>query len=301
MSVEERQLSQDEDMREKEERAILPLCSPSHFSMPNTLSLFNLMKLKRFFWIAILSITTLIGVMMPGKIQAHTSSNTLFQTSTISALSVGIYEGNTNFQQLKKYGDFGLGTVNYLDGEMIGLDGKFYQVKADGVASIIPDAIASPFATVTFFKPEKLIRLAGQMNYQQFQESLDRRLTTKNHPYAIRIQGNFPYLKFRSVPKQSSPYRPLADALKEQSVFELRNVNGTLVGFRTPKYMEGVNVKGYHFHFLTANRKTGGHILDGQFQNAKVEIDTISNIEMNLPKTAEFDQADLGDGRPDVK
>ncbi|MBW4676628.1 MAG: hypothetical protein KME52_22225 [Desmonostoc geniculatum HA4340-LM1] len=43
------------------------------------------------------------------------------------------------------------------------------------------------------------------------------------------------------------------------------------------------------------------NILDGQFQNAKVEIDTISNVEMNLPKTAEFDQADLGDGRPNGK
>lgn len=271
--------------------------------MPNALYLLKhpLMKLKRYFWIAILSIIALLCVMIPLKTQAHTSSNTLFQTSTISALSVGIYEGNTNFQQLKKYGDFGLGTVNYLDGEMIGLDGKFYQVKADGVASIIPDAIVSPFATVTFFKPEKLINLKGQMNYQQFQESLDRQLTTKNYPYAIRIRGNFPYVKFRSVPKQTPPYLPLADALKEQSVFELRNVNGTLVGFRTPKYMEGVNVKGYHFHFLTANRKTGGHILDGQFQNAKVEIDTLSNVEMNLPKTAEFEQADLGDGRPSSK
>ncbi|MFN6517973.1 MAG: acetolactate decarboxylase [Nostoc sp. CreGUA01] len=270
-------------------------------SIPSALYLLYLMKLKRYFWIAIFSIIALLNLMIPGKIQAHISSNTLFQTSTITALSVGIYEGKTNFQQLKKYGDFGLGTVNYLDGEMIGLDGKFYRVKADGVASIISDSIASPFATVTFFKPEKLIHLEGQMNYQQLQESLDRRLPTKNYPYAIRIQGNFPYLKFRSVPKQTRPYKPLTDALKEQSVFELRNVNGTFVGFRTPKYMEGVNVGGYHFHFLTANRKTGGHLLDGQFENAKVEIDTISNVEMNLPKTAEFDQADLGDGRPNSK
>ncbi|MHC5720185.1 MAG: acetolactate decarboxylase, partial [Nostoc sp.] len=109
-------------------------------------------------------------------------------------------------------------------------------------------------------------------------------------------QGNFPYLKFRSVPKQTPPYRPLADAIKEQSIFELRNVNGTLVGFRIPKYMQGVNVNGYHFHFITANRKTGGHVLDGQFQNAKVELDSLSKVEINLPKTAEFDQADLGDG-----
>lgn len=180
---------------------------------------------------------------------------------------------------------------------MIGLDGNFYHIKADGVAYVIPDSMTSPFATVTFFKPQRLINLEGQINYQQLQQSLDQHLPTKNYPYAIRIQGNFPYLKFRTVPKQTPPYRPLVEALKEQSIFELRNVNGTLVGFRTPKYMQGVNVNGYHFHFITANRKTGGHILDGQFQNAKVEVDTLSNVEINLPRTAEFDQADLGDGK----
>ncbi|MEH2435004.1 MAG: acetolactate decarboxylase [Nostoc sp.] len=256
------------------------------------------MKIKRYLWIAILTITALLGIILPGNTQQYTSSKTLFQTSTFTALSIGLYEGTTNFTQLKKYGNFGLGTVNRLDGEMIGLDGKFYQMKADGVASVIPDSMTSPFATVTFFKPQILINLEGQINYQQLQQLLDQRLPTKNYPYAIRIQGNFPYLKFRSIPKQSLPYRPLTEVLKEQSIFELKNVNGTLVGFRTPKYMQGVNVNGYHFHFITENRKTGGHILDGQFQNAKVELDTLSNVEINLPKTAEFDQADLGDSKP---
>ncbi|MEH1889855.1 MAG: acetolactate decarboxylase [Nostoc sp.] len=256
------------------------------------------MKIKRYFWITILTITALLVAILPGKTQQSTSSNTLFQTSTISALAVGVFDGNTNFKQLKKSGDFGLGTVNSLDGEMIGLDGKFYQIRADGVASLLPDSMTSPFASVTFFKPQTLINLEGQINYQQLQQSLDQRLLSKNYPYAIRIQGNFPYLKFRSLPKQTPPYRPLAEALKEQSIFELRNVNGTLVGFRTPKYMQGVNVNGYHFHFITANRKTGGHLLDGQFQNAKVELDTLSKVEINLPKTAEFDQADLGDSKP---
>ncbi|MBN3871528.1 acetolactate decarboxylase [Nostoc sp. JL33] len=256
------------------------------------------MKLKRYLWITVLSITVLFGIILPGRTQQHSSSNTLFQTSTFNALSIGVYQGNTNFKELKKSGNFGLGTVNYLDGEMIGLDGKFYQVKADGVASVIPDSMTSPFATVTFFKPQRLINLEGQINYQQLQQSLDQRLPTKNYPYAIRIQGNFPYLKLRSVPKQTLPYRPLADALKEQSIFELRNVNGTLVGFRIPKYMQGVNVNGYHFHFITANRQTGGHIVDGQFQNAKVELDSLANVEINLPKTAEFDQADLENSKP---
>lgn len=62
--------------------------------------------------------------------------------------------------------------------------------------------------------------------------------------------------------------------------------------------MQRVNASGYHFHFITANRQTGGHILDRQFQNAKVEVDTLSNVEIDLPRTAEFDHADFGEGKP---
>ncbi|WP_257237113.1 acetolactate decarboxylase [Nostoc sp. 'Peltigera malacea cyanobiont' DB3992] len=121
------------------------------------------MKLKRYLWITILTIAVLLGIILPGRTQQHTSSHTLFQTSTFNVLSIGVYEGNTNFKELKKYGNFGLGTGNYLDGEMIGLDGKFYQLKADGVASVIPDSMTSPFATVTFFKPQTLINLQGRL------------------------------------------------------------------------------------------------------------------------------------------
>jgi acetolactate decarboxylase len=254
------------------------------------------MQLKYYFWIAVLPITVL-SVVLPGKTQQNKPSNILFQTSTISALAAGVYNGNITFKELKKRGDFGIGTVNTLDGEMIGLNGTFYQIKSNGVTSVISDSMTSPFATVTFFKPQKLINIQEKINYQQFQQSLDKGLSTKNYIYAIRIQGNFPYLKVRSVPKQTPPYPPLVEAVKAQSVFELRNVNGTIVGFRTPSYMQGVNVNGYHLHFITTDRKAGGHILDGEFQNAKVEVSTISNIEINLPKTAEFGQADLGDGR----
>ncbi|MBN3908628.1 MAG: acetolactate decarboxylase [Nostoc sp. NMS1] len=256
------------------------------------------MKLKRYFWITVLTIIALLFAILPARTQQYPSLNTLFQISTFSALKVGIFDGDTNFKQLRKHGNFGLGTVNSLDGEMVGLNGKFYQIKADGVASVIPDSMRSPFATVTFFKPETLINLEGQMNYEQLQQSLDWRLPTKNYPYAIRIQGNFPYLKFRIPPKQTPPYRSLNEAIKEQSIFELRNINGTLVGFRIPEYMQEINLNGYHFHFITANRTTGGHILDGQFQNAKIEIAPLSNVEINLLKTAEFVQANLGDGKP---
>ncbi|NJM70498.1 MAG: acetolactate decarboxylase [Scytonema sp. RU_4_4] len=254
------------------------------------------MKLKHYFWIAVVLITVL-SVVLPGRTQQNISFDSLFQTSTVSALAAGVYDGETTFKELKNYGNFGLGTVNALDGEMIGLDGKFYQVKSNGVAYTIPDSTKTSFAAVTFFKSEKVINLQGTMNYQQMQQSLERQLPTKNFPYAIRIQGTFPYLKVRSVGKQTPPYRPLVDVAKDQSIFELKNVRGTLVGFRTPNYMQGINVSGYHLHFITENRKTGGHLLDGKFQNVQVEIDAKSDIKIALPKTTQFEQADLEDDK----
>jgi acetolactate decarboxylase len=76
--------------------------------------------------------------------------HTLFQTSTIDALLEGKYDGDVSFAQLEERGDFGLGTLNALDGEMIALEGNFYQVKADGRAYEIDKRTRTPFAVVTF-------------------------------------------------------------------------------------------------------------------------------------------------------
>jgi len=54
------------------------------------------------------------------------SHHTLFQTSTIDALLEGEYDGDISFAELEERGDFGLGTLEALDGEMIALDGGFY-------------------------------------------------------------------------------------------------------------------------------------------------------------------------------
>ncbi|MCP8318695.1 MAG: acetolactate decarboxylase, partial [Candidatus Methylarchaceae archaeon HK01B] len=91
----------------------------------------------------------------------------LFQTSTISALLEGAYDGNMTYGELKKHGDFGLGTFNGLDGEMAGLDGTFYQVKDDGIAYPVDDSIKTPFALVTFFEADKLNFLDDSLNYTQ--------------------------------------------------------------------------------------------------------------------------------------
>src|SRR5919202_5710743 len=85
--------------------------------------------------------------------EAELPHHTLFQTSTIEALLDGNYDGDVTFAELEDRGDFGLGTLNALDGEMIALDGSFYQVKSDGRAYPIDGKARTPFAVVTVFEP----------------------------------------------------------------------------------------------------------------------------------------------------
>ncbi len=230
------------------------------------------------------------------------ANDTLFQASTISALMSGVFDGTMTFKDLGEHGDFGLGTVDRLDGEMVDLDGHFYQVKSDGIAYTVNDSMKTPFAEVTFFEPDETMHLNGTSNLTMLQKYLESRPPTKNMFYAIRIDGTFDYVKTRSVPAQSKPYPTLTEALKGQKIFEFHNQSGTVVGFWCPDYVKGVNVAGYHFHFLTANRTAGGHLLDLKLENASIKIDKTSEFFMELPDENEFYQANLtGDNQAELK
>jgi acetolactate decarboxylase len=238
--------------------------------------------------------TAFFAIALAGCLYNHNADkDVLFQTSTINALLEGVYDGDTTYKELKKHGDLGIGTFNALDGEMIGLDSNFYQIRSDGIAYPVEDSMKTPFAVVTFFEPDKTFLLDKSLDYNQLEEYLDNLIPTKNIFYAIKIEGVFSYIKSRSVPRQKKPYPPLADAVKDQTVFEFYNVRGTIVGFRLPEYMKGINVPGYHLHFITEDRKTGGHLLDCRIQNAKAEIDYAAEFYMVLPENDEFYKADL--------
>ena len=221
------------------------------------------------------------------------NEDVVFQTSTISALLEGVYDGNVTYKDLKRHGDFGIGTFNNLDGEMIGLEGRFYQIKADGIAYSVLDSMKTPFAVVTFFKSDQTLFLNNPMDCNQLEKHLETILLTKNIIYAFKIEGDFKYIKTRSVPKQSKPYPPLIEVVKDQTTFEFNNVKGTIAGFWFPSYMGEINVSGYHFHFITEDRKAGGHILDCQLHNGRIEIDYLSELFMALPENSEFYNADL--------
>lgn len=238
-----------------------------------------------------------LAMVASGCSHVRETNDVLFQTSTINALLAGVYDGEVTYQELGQHGDFGIGTFNALDGEMIALDGKFHQIKADGVAYPVDGSIKTPFAVVTSFEPDRTVLLDKAVDYEQLEQYLDSLLPGKSIFYAIRITGTFEYIKTRSVPGQKRPYPKLVEVVKNQPIFEFSNVEGDMVGFRCPAYVEGINVPGYHIHFITKDRKAGGHLLACRMKDVKIEIDYTSEFYMVLPETGEFHEVDLGEDK----
>ncbi|MGO9600741.1 MAG: acetolactate decarboxylase [Isosphaeraceae bacterium] len=218
----------------------------------------------------------------------------IFQNSTINALLEGVYDGSMTYGELSQHGDFGLGTFNALDGEMVALDGEFYQVRSDGIVRPVADSQQTPFATVLFFRPTFRRSLSGPLDYEELQTHLDSFTDGPNLFYAVRMDGRFSFVKTRSVPRQEKPYPPLADVAKNQPVFQFRDVSGTLVGFRFPDFARGLNVPGFHLHFLTEDRTAGGHVLDLVLEHGELSIDASARFHLELPTDPAFLHADLG-------
>jgi acetolactate decarboxylase len=226
------------------------------------------------------------------KAEGDHPHHTLFQTSTIDALLEGNYDGDISFAQLADRGDFGLGTLNALDGEMIGLDGRFYQVKANGRAYPIGKRMRTPFAVVTVFEPGLSQTLNMPMDLVGLCGYIDQLVSERATCCAVRVDGFFERIKTRSVPRQHKPYPPLAEVVKSQPTFELRDVQGSLVGFRFPNYAQGMNVAGYHFHFITSDRSTGGHVLELRLAHGKLYVDREPDLWLELPPDVDLPTLD---------
>lgn len=212
-----------------------------------------------------------------------------YQVSTIDALMKGHYHGYVPFGVLKAHGDFGLGTLDGLDGEMVALDGRFYQVRSDGQVFPISDTSKTPFAVVTFFKAQAQETLPRTASLTELKDAVERLIPCKAAPYAVKVTGYFPLAHVRSVPRQNEPYPDLDSALHHQVKFELRNIRGTLVGFRFPRDLGNVNVSGYHFHFISDDRHAGGHMLDCVGEALKVELVEARTLTMEMPESCRKD------------
>ncbi len=216
----------------------------------------------------------------------------VYQTGPIKGLLEGIYEGATTCTDLKKHGDFGLGTFHALDGEMVVLDGRIYQIRDDGSVSE-PAECTSPFATVTFFRNASSQTLPPLASMQDLERRLDVEMRNMNGPAAIRIDGIFRAVTARVAPRQSPPYVGLAQATQHQRIFKFDTVRGTVVGFRFPKYLEALNAPGYHLHFVSDDRQKGGHLLALQVESGRLSVQTLTGIALAIPEDDPFKRADF--------
>jgi acetolactate decarboxylase len=218
----------------------------------------------------------------PGLAMTTTDRSYVYLCAPVNALVEGIYEEKIPFSEVRKHGDFGLGTFDQLDGEMIMLDDQIFQIRADGRVHEVDEDALTPFACVTFFMPEKRAVLDGDRDYEDFLAWLEDLLPSRNMFYAMRIDGAFSYIKTRSVPKQEC-YRPLVEVAAEQPVFEFEEISGTLAGFYTPAFMASLSVPGMHLHFLSADQQHGGHLLECQPRQAEVCVQLLCRMELSLP------------------
>lgn len=227
------------------------------------------------------------------EMQEERPESVIYQTSLMSALLSGVYDGSTTVADLLKKGDFGLGTFNQLDGELIAFNREVYQLRSDGSARAASPDQKSPFAVMTFFRPQYQHHFTGPVDRAGVHQVIDQQVSSDNQFCALRLDGLFSRAETRTVPCQHRPYKSMPEVLGKQPTFHFEQRNGVLIGFRTPQYMQGINVAGYHEHFITDDRQGGGHLLDYQLEHGTLTFGEISKLVIDLPGDSDFLRADL--------
>ncbi|MEQ8344647.1 MAG: acetolactate decarboxylase [Sneathiellaceae bacterium] len=227
----------------------------------------------------------------------HEKAQEFFQTSMMSALLNGVYDGEMTFRELAQHGDFGLGTFNALDGEMVLIDGAFFALRADGKAHAVDPDWQTPFSSVMFFQAEVEQAIDAPMDRKALEALLDSIARKRNGFYAVRVDGLFSHVAVRTVPRQEKPYPPMVEVVKHQPKFEYRDIRGSLIGFRLPDYTVGINIPGYHLHFIDDARTCGGHMTAFTIAEGRLAIDHTINLHLEIPQhSSDFDEAELAGG-----
>lgn len=222
----------------------------------------------------------------------------LYQVSTLQALVLGYIRSVVSVEELLSHGNMGLGTFEDLDGEMIVLDGHCYRARSDGSVTEAGGQAGVPFAVVS--------RLRGSRSWDWGEidgtETLVKALNNKieedfglNSMHMVRIDGSFDWIDARSErPSRGSQHVPLKELLSTtQYSFQFEKIRGTIICLYFPDYMDGLNLPGWHLHFISEDRRKGGHVFDMKLGEGHARMDKLSRIEMQLPWEPRFDTYDL--------
>ena len=218
--------------------------------------------------------------------------HSLFQVSTSNALVQGVFGGVITVEDLKGHGDFGLGTFAGLDGELVMIDGECFRATAGGVVEVAEGQREVPFALVTRFETDLEGSVEGDTGLEAMTKEIDAMRPSENLFVGVRIDAEFDRLSMRAACK-ALPGENLVEATSHQSEFDAADLVGSIVGFWSPPYSRSIGVPGYHFHFISGDRRIGGHVLDLEAHGCRISLHTESDLHLALPETTDFLAADL--------
>ncbi|MEA3490552.1 MAG: acetolactate decarboxylase [Campylobacterota bacterium] len=231
---------------------------------------------------------------MDKSISTSKNRNMLYQVGTIRSLLGGVYEGDVSFDELAHHGDFGIGTFDAVNGEMIAIDGYFYRIDADGRAHKVSPDMKTPFALVTHFEHKYSYSLDRCSSLAVLENQILSLLKSRNIIYALHLKGDFSSIDVRSEHPQPQGHRPLCETISQvQTSFDFKDIFGAIVGFWFPEYMGAINVPGFHFHFLDRSRQVGGHMFDLSLECGTLEVMPIYDFGMHLIHTPLFEYINL--------
>ena len=229
--------------------------------------------------------------------------NKLYQVSTLQALALGYSRPVVTVRELLENGDIGLGTFEDVDGEMILLDGICFKAKQDGSIVRSQDSAGVPFAVAGFVKEGKTIKMKDMKNIEAIKTELTLSIDldfSLNSIHIARIDGWFEKIHARAGAPYRSQHVSLKNILsKTQKDFCFERLYGTLVCVYFPDYMDGINASGWHMHFLSEDKKLGGHVFEASMSAGECLIQKMDRIDIQLPKDAAFDTYSLKEASND--
>jgi alpha-acetolactate decarboxylase len=220
--------------------------------------------------------------------------NHIYQYSLVNALMAGVSESGISTSTLLSKGNHGLGTFVRMDGELLLLDDKVYQLQSHGKIREASPTDQIPYAVCTRFVPEQTlhVKLEDKNAVDKILEGVNPNM--ENLFMAYRITGKFSHNKCRTVKGQEYAGQPLSELGQTQFIGEYKDVKGTVVGFRSPKAWQGFFVAGEHLHFISDDRTFGGHVLEiTAEEEVKFEVATVANVHIELPRTEAFGKAKM--------
>jgi acetolactate decarboxylase len=214
------------------------------------------------------------------------------QFAVIDALLAGAYESGLRVAEACSIGDFGLGCVDHLGGEVVIVDGEAIECTLDGPPVAMDDDDILPFAIVCRFPEVPQVGL-GEQDYAGFAASVEGALTSRNLFHAVRFDGVLSEVRVRVTPRQHHPFPRLAEVTSHQVETVARDIGGTVVGFWTPAIYQGIAVAGLHLHFLSQDRSIGGHVLDLAAHSGELHVAAFARFDLHLPTDELFLRTEL--------